>query len=194
MIVVIFVNTPAVILLCRCHRFSNGMYFILEMKLLEPHSKCYTVSPANYTEEFWRHFLNTLVCQSFPPPPPTRSLRIISFPPIRIPFPEWIGSILPQLPFKNFFPPPVAIFKGRSSLWPVGVMLVWLYWQRAKKWCHPSNPSFSQFYLHHSLSWKHTHTHHIPNQLPLYCQGLSHMPRLTSLLQLPTVTCTVSYN
>lgn len=46
------------------------------MKLLKPHSKCCILSSANYTEEVWRHFLNTVVCQSFPPPPPPQSLRI----------------------------------------------------------------------------------------------------------------------
>ena len=145
------VNMPAVILFCRCQSFSNGMYLILEMKLLKPHSKCYTVRLANYTEEFWRYFLSTLVCQSFLPPPPFRSLRIISFPTIHIPFPEWIWSVpsqLSQLPFKNFFPPPVAIFKGRWSLWPVGLMLVWLFWQWAKNWCQPSSPSFPDALIH----------------------------------------------
>lgn len=61
--------------------FSKLYITFLEMKLLKPHSKCCTQSPANCREEFWRHFLNTLVCQSFPPLPPTPSLRIISPPP-----------------------------------------------------------------------------------------------------------------
>lgn len=51
-------------------------------------------------------------------------------------------SQLFQLPFRNVFPPPMAIFKGRLSLWPVGMMLVWLYWQSAKNWCHPFSPPF----------------------------------------------------
>lgn len=51
------------------------------MKLLKPHRKCFMVSPANYTEEFWRHSPNTVDCQSFSPPPlPPPSFRIISFP------------------------------------------------------------------------------------------------------------------
>lgn len=101
---------PVVILLCRCHSFSNGVYPILERKLLKPHSKCYTVSRANCREEVWRRFLNTLVCQSLLPLPPTQTLRIISFPPVCIPHSEWIWAMLSQTPFKNYFLPAVAVF------------------------------------------------------------------------------------
>lgn len=180
---------PAVIFLCRCHSFSNGIYLILERKLLKPHSKCFTVSPANYTEEFWRRFLNTLVCQSFPPPPPPRSLRIISFAPSASHFQnEYQAFFLscPGRPSKTSFPllsPPVAIFKGRSSLWPVAAMLVRLCWKRAKKLV---SPLLYPVLLTTTVSL----AHHISPFIVKDCLS----PRLTSLLQLPTVTCTVSYN
>lgn len=82
-----FVNRPAVMPLCRCHTCSNGVRRSLEMKLLKPHSKCYIMCSANYTDEFQRHFWSaslTLPCLTSP------SLRIISLLPICILSAEWI--------------------------------------------------------------------------------------------------------
>lgn len=94
---------------------------------------------------FWRRFLNTLLLPVFSPPPlsPPPSLRIIRPVPHLVSIAEITLSYLirPRRPTILPEPCPVPNFKGHLSLWPVGMMLVELHWQKSRKIASPL-PSF----------------------------------------------------